>query len=168
MEVSVWCECCPSLPMIPHSIIRWIAYWMTGFEMTTNWYWRRIRKNLNRVVCDCGAILPANRASVYKYLQWQIFQPIDEVLAGLRGAGEWDSIEDWNNHGVFSKFQGYVLNEEQRLKSTLCRLSYDINQDSTLHVLTQGGRPEEVCLTSLQYIMLTHPASMRCPCSACC
>src|SRR5258708_14423586 len=107
--------------------------------MTTNWYWRRIRKNLNRVVRACPVVLPANRAAVYKYLQRWIFEPIDGVLAGLRGAREWDSIEDWNGHKVFSKFKDYIFPDERRLKTTLHRLSYYINQDNTLHLLTRGG-----------------------------
>ena len=37
--------------------------------MTTNWYWRRIRKNLNKVVRACQDILPEDRTSVYKCLQ---------------------------------------------------------------------------------------------------
>ena len=126
------------------SVLRWIAYWTIGFEMTTNWYWRRIRKNLNRVVGTCGTILPANRAAVYGHLQPLVFQPIDGVLAGLRDASEWDSV-DWNEDKVFSKFKDYILAEEKRLKTTLRRLSYDITQDNTLYLFTRGGRPEKVC-----------------------
>ena len=169
--MSVWCNCRPSLLKVIRSVICWIAYWTIGFEMTTNWYWRRIRQTLNRIVCACQAILPEGRTSIYKYLQWGIFRLIDRVLAGLRGASQWDSIKDWNKHRVFSKFKDYILTEERRLKTTLRRLSYDINQDNTLHILTRGGRPEKVCLTLcpvLQYIILTCHASMRYPCSACC
>ena len=120
--------------------------------MTTNWYWRRIRKNLNRVVCTCGAILPANRASVYKYLQWGIFQDLDGVLAGLRGAEKWDSIEDWNKHEVFSKFQGYVHDEEKRLETILRLRSYDIGAGTGLNVLIRGDRLEKVCMNPLPFI----------------
>ena len=134
--------------------------------MTTYWYCQRIRKNLNRAVRACGIILPANRAAVFQHLQMWIFQPIDRVLGGLRGASEWDWIEDWNEHKVFSKFKDYILSEERVLKTALRRLSYDINQDNTLHMLTRGGRPEKVCLSrcpSSMYINLTRHASMRCP-----
>ena len=146
MEVSVLCKDRSSSLMILRSVVRWIAYWTIGFEMTTNWYWRRLRQTLNKVVCVCKDILPEGRTSIYRYLQWGIFQSIEGVLAGLRGASEWDSIGDWNEHKVFSKFKGYILTEEKRLKTTLRRLSYDINQDNTLHTLTRGGRPERVRL----------------------
>ena len=129
--------------------------------MTTNWYWRRVRKNLNRVVRACEDILPANRASVYKYLQWGIFESIDGVLAGLRGADEWDSIEDWNKHEVFSKFQKYVHKEERRLKTILCELSYGIDQDKTLNLLTRKGRLEKVCMNLLSFITIYY-ANMTC------
>ena len=167
--MSVWCNYRPALLTVLHSVVRWIAYWTIGFEMTTNWYWRRIRKNLNKVVRACQDILPEDRTSVYKCLQGGIFRPIDGVLVGLRGASEWDSIRDWNEHQVFSKFKDYIFSEEKRLKTTLRRLAYDINQDNTLHILTRGGRPEKVCIimTPLSFIILSRPASMRCPCSAC-
>ena len=152
MEVSVWYDCHLSLLTVPRSVVRWIAYWTTGFEMTTNWYWRRIRQSLNRVVRSCQAILPQDRTAIYTCLQWGIFQPLDAVLAGLRGASEWDSIRDWNEHPIFSKFKDYILAEEKRLKITLRRLSYDINQDNTLHILTRGGRPEKVCFGPLTCI----------------
>ena len=120
--------------------------------MTTNWYWRRIRQSLSRVVHACQAILPQDRTTIYTYLQVWIFQPLETVLAGLRGASEWDSIEDWDEDPVFSKFKDYILAEERRLKTTLRRLSYDINQDNTLHILTRGGRPEKVCLSLMSCI----------------
>ena len=144
MEVSVCYNWRPSLLTVLCSVVRWIAYWTIGFEMTTNWYWRRIRKNLNRVVRACQDILPTTRKSIYPYIQLRIFPYIDQILAGLRGASKWDSIRDWDEHKVFSKFKDYIFAEEKRLKITLRRLSYDINQDNTLHALTRGGRPEKV------------------------
>ena len=129
--------------------------------MTTNWYWRRIRQNLNRAVRACPAILPQDRTAIYGYLQGIIFLPLGIVLAELRGASEWDSIRDWTEHPVFSKFKDYIFAEEKRLKTTLRRLSYDINQDNTLHILTRGGRPEKVCL-SLMSCSTVYYADLSC------
>ena len=161
MEVCILYNCRVSLLTVPRSVVRWIAYWTIGFEMTTNWYWRRIRRSLNRVADACQAIPSQGRTAIYKYLQVGIFQPLDAVLAGLRGASEWDSIRDWNEHPVFSKFKDYILAEEKRLKITLRRLSYDINQDNTLHILTRGGRPEKVCL-SLMSCLTVYYADLSC------
>ena len=126
--------------------------------MTTNWYWRRIRKNLNKVLDACQDILPANRAAVYDHLKNFILTPIDRALAGLRDCRQWEWIS-WDEHPVFSKFKDYVLTEEKRLKTTLRRLSYNITQDNTLHILTRGGRPEKVCMTPLSF---TPSYSIRC------
>lgn len=169
MEVGVWCNSLPSSLTSPSSLVRWIAYWTAGFEVTTIWYSRRIRKNLSRVVHACGAILPANRASVYKNLQCKIFQPIDGVLAGLHVTSEWDRIQDMSEHEVFSNFRNYTLDKEHKLKAILRHLSYSI-KDNSLQMLTRD-KPEEVRLSrcpSLQYIVLIRPASIGCPCSACC
>ena len=144
--MSILYNCRLSLLTVPRSVVRWIAYWTIGFEMTTNWYWRRIRQNLNRAARACQAIVPQDRTVVYKYLEWGIFRPLDTVVGGLRGARGWDSIRDWDQDQVFSKFKDYVVAEEKRLKITLRRLSYDIRQDNTLHILMRRGRPEKVCL----------------------
>ena len=126
--------------------------------MASNWYWRRIRKNLNRVLCDLWNILPKNRIASTKYIRWCIFHPIDEVLAGLRGRKQWDAIRDWNDHEVFSKFRRYVVAEERRLKTTLRQVSYDLSHDDALDSLTQGVRAEEVCLSPLSVIHCADPS----------
>lgn len=113
--------------------------------MTTNWYWRRIRKNLDRIVRAYGAVLPANRAAVSKCLRLSIWDALDRVLVGLRDADAWDSI-DWEEDKVFSKFKDYVLDEERKLKTILRRLSYYIDEDNTLHTVLGRGRPEKVHL----------------------
>ena len=124
--------------------------------MATNWYWCRIRKNMNRVLCD---LWTKNRITITKYLRWCIFHPIDKVLTGLQGRRKLDLIRDWNDHEVFSKFTGYIVAEERRLKTTLRRLSYDLSHDDALHISTQGVRAEEVCLSPLSVI---HYADSSC------
>ena len=138
--------------------------------MTTNWYWRRIRKNLDIAVTTYREMLPANRAASSYFFRWWVLSKVDNPLSGLRDASQWDYI-DWDGDRVFSKFKGYVLDEERKLKTMLRRLSYNIDQDNTLHTLTGGDRPEKVCLSTPYFIvniMLTRHPSVRYPCSASC
>jgi hypothetical protein len=114
--------------------------------MTTNWYWRRIRNNLDLSMRAYGGILPANRAATSDFFRWSVLSSIDYVLSGLRDARDWD-YTDWNGDSIFSKFKDFVLDEERKLKTKLRRLSYNIDQDNTLHTLTGGGRPEKVRLS---------------------
>ena len=121
------------------SLPRWIAYWAIGFEMTTNWYWRRIQKNLFLIFEAFQEILPANRASFCLYSTWTV----ENIVSGLRGSDQWEAT-DWNHDKLFSRFKDYVLDEERRLKTILRRLAYNIDQDNTLLTLTGGSRPEKV------------------------
>jgi hypothetical protein len=112
--------------------------------MVTNWYWRRIRTNLNKIVRTYRLVLPANRAAISEHLR---FDRIDRVLAGMRGATEWDSV-DWNSSDGtnFSKWRAYALGEEKKSKTILRLLSYNIDRDSTLQTVMRDGRLEAVCL----------------------
>ena len=130
--------------------------------MVTNWYWRRIRKNLNTVVCACGAIPSENRADIYGYLQWKIFEPIDWVLPGLGNAQEYDSREwkvDWKEHKVFSTFERHILDEERRFKTALHRCRYKIDRNS-LADLMKTRRPEKVFLSPLSFITVYYTDSL--------
>ena len=104
----------------------------SGILMTFAEFEQELAANSKDPEYSCArpwGIPPANRADVYNHLQWLIFPPIDQVLAGLDGACEWDSI-DCNKNEVFLKFKDYILAlaGEQSLKATLRRLSYSINQ----------------------------------------
>lgn len=107
--------------------------------MTTNWYWRRIQKNLVLISVAFRDILPANRAAFCLYSSWSI----ESILSGLRGAKDWEST-DWDHDKLFMRFKDYVLGEERKLKTILRRLAYNIDQDNTLYTLTGDNSPEKV------------------------
>jgi len=107
--------------------------------MTTNWYWRRIIKNLVLISGAFQEILPANRAASCLYT----CTTIERILSGLQGWEEWEGT-DWDHDKLFSRFKDYVLTEEGKLKTMLRRLAYNIDQDNTLLTLTGGSRPEKV------------------------
>ena len=107
--------------------------------MTTNWYWRRIQKNLVLIFVAFREILPANRATFCLDSRGTI----ESILSGLRGCDQWEGT-DWEHDKLFSKFKDYVLDEERKLKTVLRRLAYNIDQDNTLLTLTGGSRPEKV------------------------
>jgi len=114
--------------------------------MTTNWYWQRIQKNLFLILVAYREILPANRASFCLYSSWTF----ESILSGLRGSTQWD-VTDWDHDKVFSRFKDYVVDEEGKLKTTLRRLAYNIDEDDTLLIMG-GGRPEKVsCCQSTQF-----------------
>src|SRR5260370_26666661 len=100
MEASVWFKGYSFCLTVPCSLPRWNAYWTTGFEMTSTWYWQRIRKHLDFIVTAYEDILPANRAASSWFFQYWILSSIGNVLSGLRDASEWDGV-DWNSDTLF-------------------------------------------------------------------
>ena len=107
--------------------------------MTTNWYWRRIQKNLVEIYVAFSEILPANRSAFCLNSSWLF----ESIIAGMRGSDEWEGT-DWDHDKLFCRFKDYVLDEERKLKTMLRRLAYNIDQDNTLLTLTGGSRPEKV------------------------
>ena len=159
---------CPFLLTVIESLPRWIAYWTVGFGMTTYWYWRRILRNLEYLTITYRVILPANRAAVNNFLgQWT--NSFENVPSGLQDASEWESI-DGDSDNLFSKFKDYILNEERRFKTVLRQLSYNIDQESTLHMFTAGDGPEKVASSTVppsMYSTLTQFSSTQCPYCVC-
>jgi hypothetical protein len=132
------------------SLPRWIAYWTVGFEMTTNWYWRRIQKNLVLIFRALPEILPANRAAYSLYSAWTF----ESILSGLQGSDEWEGT-DWDHDIVFSRFKDYVLDEERKFKTILRRLAYNIDQDNIL--FTGDSRPEKVRCSLFTRLKTSNP-----------
>jgi hypothetical protein len=135
------------------SLPRWIAYWTIGFEMTTQWYYRRICRFFSLLSESSKGVLPANRKVVNKFTGCWSITATQDILSGLRNIDYWDGV-DWGNHTVFRKFKDWVLDNEKTMDAILRRLVYYIDQDNTLNTVTGGGRPEKVSIPPLEVMHL--------------
>lgn len=131
------------------SLPRWIAYWTIGFEMTTQWYYRRIHRLLSLLSDSSKDVLPANRKVVSQFMYSWSIRATQDLLAGCRNVSYWDGV-DWAHDSIFLKFKPWVLENERRMNTFLRRLVYNIDQDNTLNIVTGGGRPETVSVTALR------------------
>ncbi|KAJ6562519.1 hypothetical protein B0H19DRAFT_99038 [Mycena capillaripes] len=136
------------------SLPRWIAYWTVGFEMTVQWYYRRIRRSLASLVKTSKEVLPANRLAASRFIFSSATIWIQSILAGLCNVEDFDSV-DWENDQTFLKFKGWVLGNEKRMKTVLRRLSYQIDQHNSLIMVTGGydRRPEQYILPIVYLIL---------------
>ncbi|KAJ7291238.1 hypothetical protein C8J57DRAFT_1704891, partial [Mycena rebaudengoi] len=136
------------------SLPRWIAYWTIGFEMTVQWYYRRIRRSLTSLVEASKKVLPSNRAVVSTFVFSNATIWTESILAGLCKVEDFDAM-DWENDEIFLKFKDWVLGNEKRMKTVLRRLSYQIDQHNTLVTITGGysGRPERYILPVVYLIL---------------
>ncbi|KAJ7181386.1 hypothetical protein C8R43DRAFT_1170245 [Mycena crocata] len=135
------------------SLPRWIAYWTTGFEMSVQWYYRRIRRRLAALADASKKVLPANRLEVSRFMGGVGIEWTQSILAGLCNVEDFDWI-DWDNDPTFLKFKGWLLDNEKRMKTVLRRLSYQIDQYNTLVTVTgQIGRPEQYILPVVYLVL---------------
>jgi len=132
----LWAKSIPSVP-------RWIAYWTIGFEMTIQWYGRRILKLFSSLSEASKAVLPANRVAVGQFMQGWSIRNTECLLSGLRDIDSWDDV-DWAHNRLFLRFKEWVLQNERTMNEVLRKLVYYIDQDNTLNTVTGGGRPEKV------------------------
>ncbi len=119
---------------------------IAGFECSVNWYYRRIIRLIDEVAEQSKKVLPSNRKIVNSFIQsdWSLF--IDDLCNGLQSAATFDST-DWDNNFLFNQFKPYLLKEEQRMEKMLCTVTYNLDDENTLALVTGGGRPEKVSIS---------------------
>ena len=129
--------------MTLNSLPHWISYWTYGFEMTMQWYFRRIRKIFAEIYHSSNAALPSNFKLISEFTGcWQM-RWVEDVLSGLRDVDEWDDF-DWEDDNVFLKFKDYVVENEGRMERSLRGVNYYLDAANTLTVVAGEGRPEKV------------------------
>lgn len=116
--------------------------------MTTQWYYRRIRRLFSLLSDSSKDVLPANRKVVSQFRESWSIQATENLLAGCQNVSYWD-YTDWAHDSIFLKFKPWVLENERRMSTFLRRLVYNIDRDNTLNIVTGGGRPETVSVTAL-------------------
>ena len=126
-----------------NSLPHWISYWPYGFEMTLQWYFRRIRKVYSEIHSLGNTALPSNLNHISRFLSsWQMHFT-EDLLAGLRDVEEWDGM-DWEDDHEFLRFKDYVVENERRMKRKLCTVNYTLDEANTLTIIAGEGRPEKV------------------------
>ncbi|KAI0630036.1 hypothetical protein C8Q77DRAFT_236077 [Trametes polyzona] len=135
------------------SLPRWIAYWTCGFEMTTQWYYRRIRALLARLHREVHFVHPANRTIVGGFMYSTQVYLAENLLSGLHEGDGWNMI-DWNWDNTFARFKDYVVDRERQLEQRLQRLRYVIDEANTLAgLIVKGERPETYVLPLVFFLL---------------
>ncbi|RPD68335.1 hypothetical protein L226DRAFT_346944 [Lentinus tigrinus ALCF2SS1-7] len=129
-EANAFTAARPQKWSLPH----WIAYWTYGFEMTVQWYFRRIRKIIGDFISSW-------------HVRW-----IEDFLSGLRDVEQWDST-DWESDVMFMKFKDYVVENERNIEHNLRGVNYYLDEANTLSIVAGNGRPEKYVMP-LVFILL--------------
>ncbi|KAH9933228.1 uncharacterized protein BXZ73DRAFT_77381 [Epithele typhae] len=130
------------------SLPRWIAYWASGFEMTAQWYFRRIRRLFAEIATASLQLHPGNRAVVSSFVSAPAVTIVECMLYGLRDVEDWDN-KNWGADMEFQRFSKYVSQREEQLERELRYFSYDLDEDNCVSIVTGGGRIEKRGATEL-------------------
>jgi hypothetical protein len=114
-----------------------------GAEMAVHWYMRLIVRDLAKLESSALQVIPANRRIIGKFFDSSALRFIEDILSGIQDEGGYDDL-DWEHNYFFGHFKTYILAEQRRMGKTLDSLTFYIDQDNTLTVVTGGGRPETV------------------------
>ncbi|KAF8214062.1 hypothetical protein K438DRAFT_995547 [Mycena galopus ATCC 62051] len=119
------------------SLKKWLAFWAIGWHQSMARYVVKIRDLLAKMFALRLHALPANRASVNKYLD-SIYRGVTTVTSALNPCLVNDALQQ--------KFQSYVDAEEARIRGNLQAISYDIDAINTLYLIAGQGRIERFLL----------------------
>lgn len=113
----------------------------TGFQQSLDLYSEQITSKLRDLHSFALAVLPPNRQTVQSYLASPELQVVDLLLASVKQAcARVTHFDD-----VFMKhFLDHVQREEQRLRSNLVSVGFNIDSINALRVVTGPGRLEKV------------------------
>lgn len=134
------------------NLTHWMAFWAVGWHQVRRHavslfltylaqsmarYVGKIQGLLAKMFALRLNVLPANRASVNKYLD-TIYHGVTTLHSALNPC--------YINESLQEKFNSYVEAEETRLRGNLEAISYDIDAPNTLSLITGEGRIERVSL----------------------
>ncbi|KAJ7739936.1 hypothetical protein B0H16DRAFT_1568368 [Mycena metata] len=119
------------------SLLKWLAFWAIGWHQSMTHYAVKSQELLAKMFALRLNVLPANRASVNKYLD-TVYHGVTTLLSALNPC--------YVNESLQQKFSSYVEAEEARLRGNLEAISYDIDASNTLSLVTGEGRIERFLL----------------------
>ncbi|KAM5536716.1 hypothetical protein V8D89_009643 [Ganoderma adspersum] len=134
------------------SLSQWISYWMYGFEITVQWYFRRIRKVFAEIHGFGNAAMPSNLQAISRFFSSWSVHFVEDMLSGLRDIEEWEFV-DWDRHHVFLRFKEYVVNTEKQMEERLRTFRYCLDDANTLTIVAGESTPEKYVLPLVFLLM---------------
>ena len=114
-----------------------------GVELAVNWYYRRIIRLWGKIDIAARNVIPANRATVNEFWESRGVRFIDTLLCGLQEPAAMDDI-DWDHNQLFNRFRAYIDEQEEAMRSMLDVVAYNLDDHTTLKLVTRGSQPEKV------------------------
>ncbi|KAF7319371.1 VPS13 domain-containing protein [Mycena chlorophos] len=129
------------------SLARWIAYWSIGHHQTMIDYADKINQILSKMFAILPFVLPDNKSAVNRYLK-TIYESVYSLVGSLD--------KRYINTVLQAKFESYVNHEEERIRSNLEAVKYDLDDLATLDLVIGEGRIEKFVFPVLYLLMKRH------------
>lgn len=111
--------------------------------MSVNWYYRRIIRLIGHLGCTARQVIPANRSTVDAFMTGLGVRFVERVMCGLRQPHVMDHV-DWDHDPLLNHFREYIDKKEERMREMLQAISYHIDEQNTLGLVTGYTQPEKV------------------------
>ncbi|KAJ7433035.1 hypothetical protein B0H11DRAFT_1759383 [Mycena galericulata] len=149
------------------SLIRWLAFWAAGWQLTVTWYRYRIYNIIVAMLRLVHRVKPANIQAANTYMAGREIYNLEHLLRTTRSAERESMFED--HIQLKNLAREFHELEEEKLKSQLEGLRYKLDNIDTLQLVTgaqsSGLRRIEVHVYPLLYLLLLrHLAIMQLAC----
>ncbi|KAF7326353.1 Protein kinase domain-containing protein [Mycena venus] len=145
------------------SLLSWVAFWAAGWHMSVTWYKNRIYSILTAMYDLVEHIKPANVQGADKYLRSFVWMPmlrVELLLRSTRSAAN-PAHQDARLVQITRTIHD---SEEKKLREKLDRLVYELDDITTLRLITGPRRIERYVYPLLFLLLKRHYDIMQLAC----
>ncbi|GBE88944.1 hypothetical protein SCP_1403520 [Sparassis crispa] len=121
------------------SLLHWIAYWAVGWRINATLYIRRINELLGKMFAIKEEVYATNGPYVDEYLH-TVWAGVTSLTCSMRPMTSSDNLQ--------ARFKSRMDAEEERIRTNLEAVRYNINDMETLSLITGPGTIEKVRASS--------------------
>ncbi|KAJ6594849.1 hypothetical protein B0H19DRAFT_1096915 [Mycena capillaripes] len=142
------------------SLLSWVAFWAAGWHASVTWYKNRIYNLLDAMMSLLRRIKPANVQAADTYFAGTAIQRVELLLRSTRSAPS-KVYSDPRLKRITDAFQDL---EEEKLLSVLDGMVYEIDDVTTLRMITGSRRIERYVFPLIYHLLKRHFDIMRMAC----
>ncbi|KAJ7657340.1 hypothetical protein DFH06DRAFT_991084, partial [Mycena polygramma] len=142
------------------SLLSWVAFWAAGWHASVTWYKNRIYNLLDAMMGLLQRVKPANVQAADTYFAGAAIQRVELLLRSTRSAPS-TVHNDARLTRITDAFQAL---EEEKLLAQLDAMVYEIDDPTTLRMITGSRRIERYVFPLVYHLLKRHFDIMRLAC----
>ncbi|KAJ7578160.1 hypothetical protein C8J56DRAFT_797697, partial [Mycena floridula] len=138
----------------PHgwTLLNWIAYWSQGWHGSIDWYKNKIYMLLQRMFDHLHDVLPMNRKAADEYFYHFVYFHIDLLLRSTQPL----LVDMWQDRDLKNLTEAFMALEEEKMIRNLEGVGFEIDDESTVALITGPGRVERYIYPLLYLLLKRH------------